>query len=83
MEATVVKIDGSLGFKFPEAVAKDFNLKVGNIVEMNFIHNGELVLRRKPKIRDGWSTKFAKYALDGEDKQLLPDFLDSETDTLL
>ena len=83
MEATVVKIGGSLAFKVPEAVEKDFNLKAGSIVEMNLIHNGELVLRRKPKIRDGWSTKFAKYALDGEDKQLLPDFLDSETDTLL
>ena len=32
MEATVVKIDGSLGFKVPEAVAKDFNLKAGSII---------------------------------------------------
>jgi len=83
MEATVVKIGGSLGFKVPETVVKDFNLKAGSIVEMNFMHNGELILRRKPKIREGWSVKFAQYALDGEDMQLLPDFFDSETDNLL
>ena len=80
MEATVVKIGSSLGFKVPETVVKDFNLKAGNIVEMNFMHNGELVLRRKPKIRDGWSAKFAQYALEGEDEQLLPDYFDLETD---
>jgi len=83
MEATVVKIGSSLGFKVPETVVKDFNLKAGNIVEMNFMHNGELVLRRKPKIREGWSAEFAQYALEGEDMQLLPDFFDSETDNLL
>jgi len=83
MEATVVTIGGSLGFKLPEEVVTGFNLKAGNIIEMNFIHNGELVLNRKPIIREGWSTRFAKYALGGEDKQLLPDFFDSESDTLL
>ena len=50
MEARVVKIGGSLGFKVPEAVIKGFNLEAGNIIEMDFIHNGELILRRKPKL---------------------------------
>ena len=33
--------------------------------------------------RKGWDAAFAKYALDGEDTQLLPDFLDAEIETLL
>jgi len=36
---------------------------------MNFQHNGDLVFRKKPKIREGWYTAFAQYALEGKDKQ--------------
>jgi len=83
MEATVIEIGTSLGFKVPEAVIQGFNLKAGTKIEMNFMQNNELVLRRKPKIREGWDAAFAKYALEGEDKLMLPDFLDAEADTLL
>ena len=83
MEATVIQIGTSLGLKVPEAAVKDFDLKVGTIIKMNFQQNGELVLRRKAKIREGWDAAFAQYALEGEDKPMLPDFLDSETDTFL
>jgi antitoxin component of MazEF toxin-antitoxin module len=83
MEATVIKIGSSLGFRVPEIAVKDFNLKAGTIIEMNFRQNGELVLRKKSKIREGWDAAFSQYALDGEDKSMLPDFLDSETDTFL
>lgn len=40
-------------------------------------------IRKKPKIREGWDDAFDKYATNGEDKLLLPDFLDSETDDFL
>ena len=83
MEATVIKIDDSLGLKVPESIIKDYNLKPGSIVEMNFRRNGDLFLLQKSKAREGWDAKFARYALDGEDQQFLPDFFDSETDTLL
>ena len=69
MEATVVKIGTSLGFKVPETMVKDFNLKAGAIIEMNFIQGREFVLRRKSKIREGWDAAFAQYAMEGEDKQ--------------
>jgi len=42
-----------------------------------------LVLCEKTKNREGWDVKFAQYALNGEDKPMLPDFLDSETDVFL
>ena len=83
MEATVVKINSSLGFKIPEPVARDFNLKAGTIIDLNFIKDGELLLWKKPKVREGWDAAFAQYALNGEDMPLLPDVIDSETDDFL
>ena len=83
MEATVIEIGSSLGFKVPERMIRDFNLKAGTVVEMNFITDGALHLREKTSIREGWDTAFAQYALEGEDNPVLPDFLDSETDALL
>jgi len=83
MEATVVKIGASLGVKVPEGMIKDFNLKAGTKIYMNFIQNNQLILREKSKIRKGWNTAFAKYALEGEDELLLPDFFDIETEAFL
>ena len=83
MEATIVKIGNSLGFSVPETVIKDFNLKAGTKVRINFLQNGEFVFQDKPKAREGWDAAFAQYALGGEDQPMLPDFLDSETDDLL
>ena len=83
MEATVIKIGTSLGVKVPESMIKDFNLRAGTKIDMNFIQDGELVLQKKSKIRHGWGTAFAQYALEGEDKLMLPDFLDSEADAFL
>jgi antitoxin component of MazEF toxin-antitoxin module len=68
MEATVVKIGTSLGVKVPSAVIKNFDLKAGTKVEMNFIRDGEFVFRKKPKVREGWDTAFSQYAMNGEDK---------------
>jgi len=83
MEATIVRIDNSLGFKVPEMMIRDYNLKVGTKINMNFLKNDEFVLQKKAIIREGWDTAFAQYALDGEDKTMLPDFLDTETDIFL
>jgi len=83
MEATLVKIGTSLGFKVPETVIKDYGLKEGTKIEINFMLNGKTFFGEKSKKREGWDAAFAQYALDGEDKPMLPDFLDLETDTLL
>ena len=44
--------------------------------------NGKSFSKEKSIKREGWDAAFAQYALEGEDKPLLPDFLDLETDTL-
>jgi antitoxin component of MazEF toxin-antitoxin module len=83
MEATLVKMGTSLGFKVPETVIKDFNLKEGTKIEINFLLNGKSFFREKSKKREGWNAAFAQYALEGEDKLMLPDFLDLETEALM
>jgi len=83
MEATVIKIGNSLGFRVPEAIVKDFDLKAGVKVKMDFKQNGKLILRKKSKVREGWDRAFATYVLNGEENPLLPDFLDSEANALL
>jgi antitoxin component of MazEF toxin-antitoxin module len=83
MEATVIKMGTSLGFKVPEDMIRSFNIKAGTKIKMNFIRDNEFVFRKKPKIREGWDTAFSQYAMDGEDRLILPDFLDSETDIFL
>ena len=83
MEATLVKIGTSLVFKVPETVINDYNLKEGTKVEINFILNGKSFSKEKSKKREGWEAAFSQYALDGEDKLMLPDSLDLETETLL
>jgi len=83
METTVLKVGNSLGFKVPEVILKEFDLKVGSKIKVDFRRNGDITLRKKPQIRAGWENAFALYALDGEDDLMLPDFLDAETDTFL
>ena len=67
MEATVVKIGSSLGFKVPEDVIRNFNLTAGSKIEINLIRDSE----------------FTQYTKEGEGESLLPDFLDSEIDDLM
>ena len=83
MEASVIKIGDTLGFRFPDVIVKDFDIKVGTKVEMSFKQNGGIILQKKSKTREGWATAFALYAINEEEDLLLPDFLDSETDIYL
>ena len=83
MEATVVKTGTPLGVKIPDTMIINYNLQAGTKVDMSFIQNNRLVLCEKTKNREGWEVKFAQYALNGEDKPMLPDLLDSETDVFL
>jgi antitoxin component of MazEF toxin-antitoxin module len=83
METTVIRIGNSLGFRVPEEIINDYHIKVGTKIEMDFKQNGYVALRRKSKIREGWADAFALYAQEGEDMQMLPDFLDTETNTFL
>jgi len=79
MEATVVRIGNAFGFSVSEEIIKRFDMKIGSKIEIDF----KQIAQTKSKARDGWDNAFALYALEGEDKMMLPDFIDSETNTLL
>ena len=81
MEATAVKIGGSLGVRVHETDIRNFNLKVVPKVEINF--RRDEMLSKKSKVREGWDAAFLRYAEEGEDKLMMPDFLDTETDEML
>ena len=82
METRVIKVGTSLGLIIPKVVATEIGFKVGTPLNVN-LKNDRVVITKKTKIRDGWADAFAAYANEGEDEMLLPDYLDTEVDTLL
>lgn len=82
MESKIIKVGTSLGLIIPGLMVKDCDLKYGTKIEIE-LRKGELVIKKKNSVRDGWDEAFAQYAKEGEDKQILPDFLDSEAEMLL
>lgn len=83
MESKIIKVGTSLGLIVPGSFAKEYGLKFGTKIELIRKENGEFVVRKKANAREGWAEAFAQYAKEGEDELLLPDFIDSETDSLL
>lgn len=63
-------------------MVKECDLKYGSKIEIE-LKKGELIIKKKDSVREGWDEAFAQYAKEGEDKQFLPDVLDSEADMLL
>lgn len=47
----------------------------------NWVHKCNTIVEKE--LRKEWAEKYKKYVEEGEDEQMLPDFLDSETDDLL
>ena len=82
METKIIKVGTSLGLIIPGFVAKDYELRQGTKIEIE-LKNDVLVIKKKKSVREGWNEAFARYAKEGEEEQLLPDFLDDETDMLL
>lgn len=82
METKIIKVGTSLGLIIPGLLAKDYDFKYGTRIEFE-IKKDELVIKKKKSPREGWEEAFAQYAKEGEDKLILPDFLDQETDSLL
>lgn len=78
METRVIRIGSSLGIVIPKTVIKESNFSAGTVLDISS-KNGTITIKKKSKVRDGWEKAFAAYAEEGEDKMLLPDFIDSET----
>lgn len=46
-----------------------------------FLYN-EMRIKKK-SVRNGWDEAFARYAKEGEDEMIIPDFVDNEAEMLL
>jgi antitoxin component of MazEF toxin-antitoxin module len=82
MEAKVVKVGTSLGLVIPRFIAVEGGFTHGTPINIEY-KDGQMVVSRKKKIREGWSEAFAKYASEGEDEMMIPDFMDSEVEELM
>lgn len=82
MEAKVVKVGTSLGVVIPKFIAAEGGFSHGTPVNIHF-HNKQMIVTRKKRMREGWAEAFAKYAAQGEDELMLPDYIDREVDKLI
>jgi len=82
MKAKVIKVGSSLGLIIPKYVAAEGGFILGTNLELN-LNNGKIVITKRDELRKGWKDAFSKYAKEGEDEMLIPDFVDTEIDCLI
>lgn len=77
METKISQIGTSVGVIIPRFIATEGGFSKGSSVNLEY-KNDQIVISKIRNNRDGWANAFAKYAKEGEDEMLLPDYLDSE-----
>ena len=71
MKAKLIRIGNSRGIRLPKALIEAAGL--GDEVDLE-VHDGELVIRRIKRVREGWETAAKAAAASGEDKLVWPEF---------
>lgn len=82
MLAKVSQVGTSVGIIIPRYIATEGGFTKGSPVNIEYTDNQIIITKPKAK-REGWAAAFARYAKEGEDAMLLPDYLDAEADELL
>lgn len=82
MLGKISQVGTSVGVIIPRYIAAEGGFSKGAPVNIEYLNDKIIISKPKTK-REGWATAFAKYAKEGEDASLLPDFLDSEADELM
>ncbi len=78
MLAKFSQVGTSLVVIIPRFIAAEGGFTKGSPVNIEFSNNRIIISKPQTK-REGWAAAFAKYAKEGEDSMLLPDYLDEET----
>lgn len=82
MLTRISQVGTSVGVIIPRYIANEGGFKKGSPV--NIEYTGDQIIISKPRNkRAGWAEAFAKYAKEGEDAMLLPDYLDNEAMDLM
>lgn len=77
MQTKITKVGTSVGVIIPRYIANEGEFFKGSPVNIEFVDN-QIIITKTSAPRQGWAEAFAQYAAQGEDEQLLPDFLDDE-----
>ena len=82
MLTKVSQVGTSVGVIIPRYIATEGGFTKGSSVNIEFTNN-QIIISKPSNKREGWAAAFAKYAKEGEDEKLLPDYLDSEAIDLM
>lgn len=82
MLGKISQIGSSLGVIIPRYIANEGGFSKGSAINIEFSDNRIIITKPKSK-REGWAEAFAEYAKEGEEENLLPDYLDSEALNLM
>lgn len=82
MLTKISQVGTSVGVIIPRYIANEGGFKKGSSVNIEYTNN-QIVISKPKAVREGWAEAFAKYAKEGEDAMLLPDYLDSEAIELM
>lgn len=82
MTVKISQIGTSVGVIIPRYIANEGGFTKGSPVNIEFTNN-QIIISKPQGKRKGWAEAFAKYAKEGEDAKLLPDYLDSEAIELM
>ena len=82
MLAKISKVGTSVGVIIPRYIATEGGFTKGSPVNIEFLNN-QIIISKPDNKREGWAAAFAKYAKEGEDAMMLPDYLDSESVELM
>lgn len=82
MLTRISQVGTSVGVIIPRFIATEGGFSKGSPVNIEYSNNQIIITKPKAK-RQGWDEAFAKYAKEGEDPILLPDYLDSEAIELI
>jgi antitoxin component of MazEF toxin-antitoxin module len=75
MEANIIQIGNNHGLIIPADVLREAGLSSQSVVSM-FVSNDSIVIKAKP--REGWEAAAIKAHQLGDDKLIIPDYLNGE-----
>lgn len=82
MEARIIKVGTSVGLIIPRFIAVEGGFSTGSSVNIEY-NREQIVITKINDVRKGWAEAFAKYAMEGEDEMLIPDYIDCEAEKLM
>lgn len=82
MKAKILKVGTSVGLIIPRFIAIEGGFNSGASINIEY-RQKQIVITKINDTRKGWAEAFAKYAKEGEDDMLIPDYIDSEAEKLI